>query len=180
MTQKGSGNGALFLCLLDAAKCGQHTGVVSKARTWLSIGPGTGRWLSHALIYGALLSAAAFALEWIDYRHRAMQWSTGLYVLIVALAFACLGGWIGHRLTAQPRTGAFEPNRAVIATLGLSVREVEVLGLLADGCANKVVARRLGISPNTVKTHVARLFEKLEVSSRTQAIAEARALGIIA
>ena len=178
--QKDSGNGALFLCLLDAARCGKHTSDVSKARTWLARRPGTGRWLWHALLYGALLSAAAFALEWIDYRHRAMIWSTGFYVLVVALGFACLGGWVGHRLTARPHDGSFVPNQAAIATLAISAREVEVLGLLAEGCANKVVARRLGISPNTVKTHVARLFEKLEVSSRTQAIAQARALGIIA
>jgi ATP/maltotriose-dependent transcriptional regulator MalT len=96
------------------------------------------------------------------------------------LAFACLGGWIGHRLTARGRADGFVVNHAAIAALGLSQREVEVLGLLAEGCANKVVARRLGISPNTVKTHVARLFEKLEVASRTQAIARARELGVVA
>lgn len=137
------------------------------------------RWARHALLYGTLLAGGAFLLEWIDYKHRAMIWSTGFYVLVIALAFACLGGWLGHRLTARERTGGFEINHAAIASLGLSDREVEVLGLLAEGCANKVVARRLGISPNTVKTHVARLFDKLDVASRTQAIARARELGIV-
>ncbi len=51
--------------------------------------------------------------------------------------------------------------------------------MLAAGHANKVIARRLDISPNTVKTHVARLYEKLEVASRTQAIGKARALDIL-
>lgn len=138
------------------------------------------RWVGYALVYGTLFAGGAFLLEWIDYKHRAMQWSTGFYVLAIALAFACLGGWLGHRLTARGRPGGFEVNRAAIATLGLSEREVEVLGLLVEGCANKVVARRLGISPNTVKTHVARVFEKLKVASRTQAIARARELGIVA
>ena len=141
---------------------------------------GMGRWIGHALGYGTLLAGGAFLLEWIDYKHRAMQWSTGFYILAIALAFACLGGWLGHRLTARGRAGDFEINHAAIASLGLSEREVEVLGLLAEGCANKVVARRLGISPNTVKTHVARLFDKLDVASRTQAIARARELGIVA
>ena len=140
---------------------------------------GAGSWARYALLYGGGLAVGAFLLEWIDYKHRAMLWSTGFYVLVVAVAFACLGGWIGHRLTARGRPGDFAINHAAIAALGLSAREVEVLGLLAEGCANKVVARRLDISPNTVKTHVARLFEKLEVASRTQAIARARALGIV-
>ena len=55
----------------------------------------------------------------------------------------------------------------------------EVLDLLASGAANKVIARRLGISPNTVKTHVARLFEKLEAANRTEAIHKALALDIL-
>ena len=141
---------------------------------------GMGRWIGHALGYGTLLAGGAFLLEWIDYKHRAMIWSTGFYVLAIALAFACLGGWLGYRLTARGRVGDFEINHAAIASLRLSEREVEVLGLLAEGCANKVVARRLGISPNTVKTHVARLFDKLDVASRTQAIARARELGVVA
>ncbi len=130
-------------------------------------------------LYGAVLAGGAFLLEWIDYKHRSMLWSTGFYTLVIAVAFACLGGWIGHRLAARGRMGDFAANQNAIATLGLSAREVEVLGLLAEGCANKVVARRLVISPNTVKTHVARLFDKLEVASRTQAIARARELGIV-
>ena len=137
------------------------------------------RWIGHALMYGLLLASAAFVLEWVDYKHRAMTWSTGTYVLAVALGFACLGGWLGNRLTARPRLPHPPLNHAAIAALGLSQRELDVLALLAEGCANKVVARRLGISPNTVKTHVARLFEKLEVTSRTQAIARARQLAIL-
>jgi DNA-binding CsgD family transcriptional regulator len=54
-----------------------------------------------------------------------------------------------------------------------------VFGLLAAGQANKEIARALGVSPNTVKTHLARLYEKLGVTSRTAAIAQARALGIV-
>jgi DNA-binding NarL/FixJ family response regulator len=54
-----------------------------------------------------------------------------------------------------------------------------VLQLLAAGQANKEIARTLALSPNTVKTHLARLFEKLEASSRTAAIARGRALGLI-
>jgi DNA-binding NarL/FixJ family response regulator len=97
----------------------------------------------------------------------------------VAILFIALGIWVGNRLTPQPRGPAFERNNAAIRSLGISERECEVLDLLASGAANKVIARRLGISPNTVKTHVARLFEKLEAANRTEAIHKARTLDIL-
>lgn len=53
----------------------------------------------------------------------------------------------------------------------LTLREREVLTLLAEGCTNTQVARRLFISPQTVKTHLERIYDKLDVSSRTRAVA---------
>lgn len=129
--------------------------------------------------YSLALAALALLVEWMDWRHVTQKWSTSLYVLCVALLFAGLGIWLGNRLTPRPRTGAFVRNDAAVASLGISAREVEVLALLAEGCPNKVIARQLAISPNTVKTHVGRLFEKLEAANRTQAIARARALDIL-
>jgi LuxR family maltose regulon positive regulatory protein len=61
----------------------------------------------------------------------------------------------------------------------LSEREVEVLGLIAAGLANREIAERLFIAVGTVKRHVNNIYGKLDVHSRTQAIAEARGLGII-
>jgi DNA-binding NarL/FixJ family response regulator len=51
----------------------------------------------------------------------------------------------------------------------LSAREREVLGLLATGLANKQIARRLGITERTVKAHLTSIFQRLEVTDRTQA-----------
>jgi ATP/maltotriose-dependent transcriptional regulator MalT len=60
----------------------------------------------------------------------------------------------------------------------LSERELEVLRLIAAGLPNKDIARRLGITLNTVKTHAKNTYSKLDVSSRTAAAARARELGL--
>jgi len=52
----------------------------------------------------------------------------------------------------------------------LTPREIEVLGMLAEGLGNKTIAWRLGISEHTVKFHIASLFTKLNASSRTEAV----------
>lgn len=137
------------------------------------------RWLGLALLYGAGMAVVTFLLALVDARYRMMLWSPSFTILLVAIGFAALGIWVGNRLTARPAL-PFAVNHAAIATLGLSARELDVLDQLVAGHANKVIARNLGISPNTVKTHVARLFEKLEAANRTQAVARARALRIIA
>jgi len=67
----------------------------------------------------------------------------------------------------------------VTAEPPLTNRERQVLGLLADGLGNKQIAARLGISANTVKTHLELLFDKLGVSSRTESVATAARLGLL-
>ena len=61
----------------------------------------------------------------------------------------------------------------------LSKRELEVLELVAEGLPNQEIASRLVVSPNTVKVHTRNIHSKLGVHSRTQAVAKARALGIL-
>jgi two-component system, NarL family, response regulator len=61
----------------------------------------------------------------------------------------------------------------------LSHREIEVLGLIADGKANKEIAGLLGLSENTVKTHIARILAKLDAPDRTRAVTLAIQRGLI-
>jgi DNA-binding NarL/FixJ family response regulator len=61
----------------------------------------------------------------------------------------------------------------------LTDRERDILALLADGLGNKQIAARLGISTSTVKTHLELLFEKLDATSRTEALATAVRLGLL-
>ena len=135
--------------------------------------------LRPVILYGLTLALAALALEWLHYRYAVRALSPELYVGLIALAFTAVGIWTGNRLTRRHPPLPFAPNLQALDTLGISARERDVLALLAEGHSNKDIARRLGISPNTVKTHVARVFEKLEVTRRTQAIHKARALEIL-
>jgi len=135
--------------------------------------------LRTILIYGVLLAAGAFGLRWLELQFVVRTHATETYLVLIACAFLGLGIWVGARLFRRPPAAPFEPNLKVRETLGISDREFEVLSLLAQGRSNKEIANALEVSPNTVKTHVSRLFEKLEAQRRTEAISRARELGMI-
>ncbi|MFC4425828.1 response regulator [Deinococcus navajonensis] len=61
----------------------------------------------------------------------------------------------------------------------LTPRESEVLPLLAMGYSNKEIAKNLGVSPDTVKDHLARLYSKLDAGDRTEAVSRARSIGLL-
>lgn len=131
-------------------------------------------------LYGALLAAGALALQWLEYQFFARAFALEVYLTLIALASTALGVWLGARLAGRPRNAASPRNDAAIAALGLTPREVETLELIAAGLANKEIARTLGVSPNTVKSHAASVYRKLSAGRRTEAVARARELAIIA
>jgi LuxR family maltose regulon positive regulatory protein len=61
----------------------------------------------------------------------------------------------------------------------LTPRECDVLELIAQGQSNKAIARKLGLGPETVKTHLKNVFHKLAVERRTQAVLRAEELGLL-
>ena len=61
----------------------------------------------------------------------------------------------------------------------LSARERAIVLLMGHGLTNKMIARRLGIAPDTVKAHAKRIFSKLTAQSRAQAVYRASTLGLI-
>jgi ATP/maltotriose-dependent transcriptional regulator MalT len=69
-----------------------------------------------------------------------------------------------------PPTGPFAPDENRINELGVTPRELEILGLIAAGLSNREIADRLFVSENTVKTHSSRLFDKLGAKRRTHAV----------
>lgn len=129
--------------------------------------------------YALVLAAAAFGLQWLQFRYLAMAYPTELYVTLVAIGFVALGIWIGRRLTPAPRSSEFQRNEQAIRSIGLTRRECEMLQSLASGQSNKEIARTHAISPNTVKTHLASIYDKLAVERRVQAIEKARWLSLI-
>lgn len=135
--------------------------------------------LRTILIYGTLLAAGAFGLRWLEYQFVVRTHATEMYLVLIAVAFLGLGVWVGAQLFRRAPPGPFTPNTRVRETLGVSDRELQVLELLAAGRSNKEIANDLDLSPNTVKTHVANLFEKLSAKRRTEAITRARELGMI-
>jgi DNA-binding CsgD family transcriptional regulator len=129
--------------------------------------------------YGMLLALGTLALQWLDYQRLARAHTGDIYIFLIALGFLGLGVFIGARVLHPPPRGTFDGNPKAQAALGISARELAVLKALADGRSNKEIAIELDVSPNTVKTHVAKLFEKLEAKRRTDAINRARELGIV-
>ena len=133
----------------------------------------------QAAVYGALLAAGTLILQWLDYQRLARAASGDIYLFLIAAAFLALGVYIGMRVIGATRPAAPEGNPQAQAALSISPRELAVLREIAAGHSNKEIAARLHVSPNTVKTHAARLFEKLGARRRTDAIAKARELGIV-
>ncbi len=136
--------------------------------------------LKHTtIVYGLALACGAFALHWLENQYAVRLFSTEIYVVILAALFTVLGIWLGARLRGRPQSPTFVKNSRVIKTLGLTRKELEVLELLADGDSNREIAKRLYVSTSTIKSHLVHLYQKLDVSRRTQAVRKARSLQII-
>ena len=129
--------------------------------------------------YALVLVVVAFGLEWLEYRYLMRSLPASGVITLVAFVFIALGLWVGLKLARRHDPGPFEINERALDALGISGREYAVLEQLAAGQSNKEIARTLGISPNTVKTHVAHLYAKLEVSKRTEAVNKSRELRLI-
>lgn len=128
--------------------------------------------------YAALLAGGTALLDWIDYHRLVRSGPAELYTALLATVFLALGVVLGVRLVRRrPEPPASQADAQ--SALGVTPRELEVLHAIAEGLSTKEIARRLAISPNTVKTHAARLFEKLSAVRRTDAIARARTLGLL-
>jgi len=134
------------------------------------------------LLYGIAMAALTGILKFIEYRFLVRDLSLEVYLGMVAALFTGLGVWAGMRLTRRKVIIAkpdFNLNEPELQRLGISKREYEVLGLIAQGLSNQEIAEKLFVSLNTVKTHSSNLFMKLDARRRTQAIHRAKELGLL-
>jgi len=150
------------------------------------------------ILYGLSLALLLFLLKWLEYRFIVISHSFEIYIGAIAVIFTGLGIWLSLKLS-KPKiktvviekeviiekevvltNSDFVFNQKEVEKLGISSRELEVLQLIAGGLSNNEIAEKLFVSLNTVKTHSSKLFEKLDVKRRTQAIEKAKRLSIIA
>jgi DNA-binding NarL/FixJ family response regulator len=133
------------------------------------------------LLYGVCGGVLIAVLKLAEYRFLVVEHSVELYVALVAALFSGLGIWLGLSLTRKKSTmiikelrgeaaDPFVADEARVSQLGITARELEILGLIAIGLSNREIAGRLFVSENTVKTHSSRLFDKLGAKRRTQAV----------
>jgi two-component system, NarL family, response regulator LiaR len=144
------------------------------------------------ILYGLALAAIIFVIRWFETRYVLGDDQLDTYITIIALIFTGLGIWLTIKLR-KPKVETVIVEREILVTppsefvlnekelnrLNLSRRELEVLQLMAGGLSNQEIADRLFVSLNTIKTHTAQLFEKMEVKRRTQAVDLGKKLSII-
>lgn len=131
-------------------------------------GDPTGAWVAEALRAGAqaVLPRESTVEEIVSAVEAA---AAGLIVLHPEVSAALM-----------PLLPAPAARSAAGTTLqALTPREIEVLGMLAEGLGNKTIARRLGISEHTIKFHVGSILAKLNASSRTEAVTIGARQGLI-
>jgi DNA-binding NarL/FixJ family response regulator len=133
----------------------------------------------RAIFYGGLLALGTLGLQLLDYQRVVRAHSGEIYIFLIAAGFLMLGVFLGMRVLGAPKPTAFDGNSKAQQALGISPREMTILQEMASGRSNKEIAAHLNVSPNTVKTHVAKLFEKLGAKRRTEAVNKARDLGIV-
>ena len=145
---------------------------------------------------GGISGLLIAAMRFVEYRFLVIDHSIEIYGAIVAAAFAAVGIWLGQYLTRPrvvvkevavevpvevrvPASDSFVPDTSRAGKLGITPRELEVLQLIAEGLSTREMADRLCVSENTVKTHCSRVFDKLGVNRRTQAVQAGKQLGLL-
>lgn len=142
------------------------------------------------LLYGLSGGLLIAALRFAEYRFLVLEHSVEIYSALIALVFAAIGIRLGLTFTRQeevlvvrevpvPVSGPFVRNDAQVEALGITPRELEILEQIAAGKSTRQIAESLFVSENTVKTHASRVFDKLGVNRRTQAVHEGKRLGLI-
>ncbi len=157
------------------------------ASEWLATGGSDREFEAPArvlLVDESQFAATLRAISGVDSVVRAIlpRWATGKEIM-AAVTAAAAGLSVLHPVVIEHGTTALTPGSRGLSApplQALSPRETEILNMLADGLGNKEIAWRLHISEHTVKYHIGSIFNKLNASSRAEAVAIAIRRGLIA
>jgi len=136
------------------------------------------------ILFGAVLALITILLKYVEYRYFIGGMSVEFYSGFIAVLFTLVGLFIGKRLLDHSRNSdKLEVEKGIrrenLLRLKLSEREYEILRLIRDGLTNQEIADKLFIALPTVKTHVSKLYAKLEVKNRTSAVLRAKELNVL-
>jgi NarL family two-component system response regulator LiaR len=146
--------------------------------------------MKRVVLYGLAGGVLLALLKLLEYKHFVHAYPTEIYGGLVAVIFSAVGIYFGVQwarsrqavVVKEVRVPEGEPfvlDTGKLKELGITPREHEILGLIAEGLSNREIGERLFVSENTVKTHSSRLFDKLGVNRRVQAVSKGRELGLI-
>jgi DNA-binding CsgD family transcriptional regulator len=144
----------------------------------------------RVLLYGLAGGILLALLKALEYQYFVRAYPGEIYGGLVAVIFSAVGLYLGLQWARSrevvvvkeiciPEGGPFVLDGEKLKALGITPREHEILGLIAEGLSNREIGERLFVSENTVKTHSSRLFGKLGVNRRVQAVLKGRELGLI-
>jgi len=144
--------------------------------------------VKQVVLYGAVGGVLIALLKFIEYKYFVLEYPSEIYGGLIAVIFTALGIYFGLRWTRAKQVvvvrevrvgGPFVLNAEKLREVGLTAREHEILALIAQGLSNREIGEKLFVSENTVKTHSSRLFEKMQVNRRVQAVQKGKDLGLI-
>jgi DNA-binding CsgD family transcriptional regulator len=146
--------------------------------------------LKRIVLYSLLGGLLIAILKLVEYQYFVRAYPGEVYGGLVAVIFTIIGTYVGVRWNRRREVivvkevrvaagGPFVLDAGKLKELGITPREHEILKLIAEGLSNREIGERLFVSENTVKTHSSRVFEKLGVNRRVQAVQRGQELGLI-
>jgi NarL family two-component system response regulator LiaR len=150
--------------------------------------------VKRVIFYGLAGGALLVLLRVLEYQYFVLAYPGEIYGGLLAAIFSALGIYLGLQWSRSrsrevtvikevyvpvPESGPFVLDARKLKELGITPREHEILGLIAEGLSNREIGERLFVSENTVKTHSSRVFDKLGVNRRVQAVQKGKELGLI-
>jgi DNA-binding CsgD family transcriptional regulator len=144
--------------------------------------------VKQVVLYGAVGGVLIALLKFIEYKYFVLEYPSEIYGGLIAVIFTVVGIYFGLQWTRAKQVvvvrevrvgGPFVLNAENLREVGLTAREHEILVLIAQGLSNREIGEKLFVSENTVKTHSSRLFEKMQVNRRVQAVQKGKDLGLI-